>query len=67
MKTILITGSTDGIGGETAKELADKGQKIIIHGRSQTKAQEVKEELDSINPEAEHKIVIAILILSSRF
>jgi NAD(P)-dependent dehydrogenase (short-subunit alcohol dehydrogenase family) len=61
MKTILITGSTDGIGRETAKELADKGQRIIIHGRSQNKAQEVKEELDSINPEAEHKIVIADL------
>lgn len=61
MKTILITGSTDGIGRETAKELAEKGQRIIIHGRSQSKAQKVKEELNSINPEVEHKIAVADL------
>ena len=73
MKTILITGSTDGIGRETAKELAEKGQRIIIHGRSQSKAQKVKEELNSINPKADHKIAVAdlesqqqILDLSSR-
>lgn len=61
MKTILITGSTDGIGRETAKELAEKGQRIIIHGRSQSKAQKVKEELNSINPEVDHKIAVADL------
>jgi len=61
MKTILITGSTAGIGRETAKELAEKGQRIIIHGRSQSKAQKVKEELNSINPEADHKIAVADL------
>ena len=61
MKTILITGSTDGIGEETAKELAEKGHRIIIHGRSQSKAQKVKEELNSINPEADHKIAVADL------
>ncbi|RAK04149.1 short subunit dehydrogenase [Halanaerobium saccharolyticum] len=31
MKTILVTGATDGIGRETAKELAEKGHRIIIH------------------------------------
>jgi NAD(P)-dependent dehydrogenase (short-subunit alcohol dehydrogenase family) len=36
-KTILITGSTDGIGLETAKLLADSGHTLLIHGRSEEK------------------------------
>lgn len=61
MKTILITGSTDGIGRETAKELAEKGNRIIIHGRSQAKAQKVKKELNSISSNLSHKIAAADL------
>ncbi|MEO9781340.1 MAG: SDR family NAD(P)-dependent oxidoreductase [Sedimentitalea sp.] len=36
-KTILITGSTDGIGLRTAKTLADLGHTILLHGRSLSK------------------------------
>lgn len=36
-KTILITGSTDGIGLETATLLAAAGHKILLHGRSDAK------------------------------
>lgn len=33
-KTILITGSTDGIGKETAKVLTAQGHTVLLHGRS---------------------------------
>ena len=36
-KTILVTGSTDGIGLEAAKSLYAQGHHILLHGRSNTK------------------------------
>ena len=36
-KKILITGSTDGIGLETAKMLASRGHHILLHGRNPEK------------------------------
>ena len=55
-KTILITGSTDGIGLLSAKKLLSLGHKVLIHGRSSIKLNEVKETLlqtnDSQNIEA---------------
>ncbi len=44
-KTILITGSTDGIGYETAKRFVKEGHNVIIHGRDTQKVQRVKESL----------------------
>ncbi len=44
-KTILITGATDGIGKQTAFELAKLGHKVIVHGRNKKKSQEVTNEL----------------------
>ena len=38
-KTILITGSTDGIGLATAKAIAELGHRVILHGRNSTKLQ----------------------------
>lgn len=37
MKTILITGSTDGIGKLTAAKLAKAGHRILLHGRNSEK------------------------------
>jgi len=33
-KTILITGSTDGIGIETAKMLISQGHNVLLHARN---------------------------------
>jgi NAD(P)-dependent dehydrogenase (short-subunit alcohol dehydrogenase family) len=44
-KTILITGSTHGIGEAAAKDLAAQGHQVIIHGRSATRCQEVIEQI----------------------
>lgn len=47
-KIILITGSTDGIGKQTAFELAALGHKIIIHGRSEKRINETIEEIKKL-------------------
>ena len=41
-KTILMTGSTDGIGLQAAKVLAAKGHEVILHGRSAEKLATIK-------------------------
>ena len=40
-KVILITGSTDGLGKSVATTLAAKGAAVILHGRDQTKGEEL--------------------------
>ncbi|MEZ5082747.1 MAG: SDR family NAD(P)-dependent oxidoreductase [Bacteroidales bacterium] len=44
-KIILITGSTDGIGKQTAIDLAEMSAHVIIHGRNKTKAIQATEEI----------------------
>jgi NAD(P)-dependent dehydrogenase (short-subunit alcohol dehydrogenase family) len=39
MKTVLVTGATDGIGRETARQLLARGLRVLVHGRSQSKAE----------------------------
>ncbi len=44
-KTILITGSTDGIGLETAKKLLKQGHLVLLHGRNPEKLKNITDEL----------------------
>ncbi|MGK9369738.1 SDR family oxidoreductase [Melioribacter sp. Ez-97] len=50
-KTILITGSTDGIGKQTADELAKRGYNIIIHGRDKKRIETTVEGLKKKYPQ----------------
>jgi NAD(P)-dependent dehydrogenase (short-subunit alcohol dehydrogenase family) len=45
---ILVTGSTDGIGKETARVLAERGARVIIHGKNEDKTYRVRDEIASI-------------------
>ena len=48
LKTILVTGSTDGIGLETAKMLVSLGHNVLIHGRNPAKLGEVERALSGL-------------------
>jgi len=47
-RIILVTGSTDGIGRQTAQKLARKGSVVLLHGRNPSKGQRVMEEISSV-------------------
>src|SRR5262249_27980371 len=44
-KTVLITGSTDGVGRYIAGELAKKGAHVLLHGRDASRAKTLIEEI----------------------
>ena len=47
-KTILITGSTDGIGLETAKMLAGHGHTLLLHGRNAAKLEDARNAISAL-------------------
>lgn len=51
-KTILITGSTDGIGLETASMLAEQGHHVLLHGRNAAKLEATRQALNERYPGA---------------
>ncbi|MEO0699705.1 MAG: SDR family NAD(P)-dependent oxidoreductase [Pseudomonadota bacterium] len=53
MKTILITGSTDGIGLGAARALASEGHRVLLHGRSADKLEAAKADIAASAPHAE--------------
>jgi NAD(P)-dependent dehydrogenase (short-subunit alcohol dehydrogenase family) len=44
-KTVLVTGSTDGVGRYVAAKLAAAGAKVLIHGRDKARAQTLADEI----------------------
>lgn len=65
IKTILITGSTSGMGKAAATALAKQGHRIIIHGRDKAETQKVQQQIvaESNNPDVDY--LIADLFLMS--
>ena len=49
VKTILITGATDGIGKHLAKKLASEGHQIILHGRNPQKLELALQEVRAVS------------------
>lgn len=60
-KSILITGSTDGIGKQTALELAKTGSRIFLHGRNKERAESCREEIIRASGNSNIEILIADL------
>lgn len=58
MKTILLTGATDGIGLETAKMLVEAGHSLLLHGRSKERLEATKKILLELNPSAQLTLVM---------
>src|SRR3981081_4191798 len=44
-KTVLVTGSTDGVGRYVAAKLAADGAKVLIHGRDRNRAKTLADEI----------------------
>jgi NAD(P)-dependent dehydrogenase (short-subunit alcohol dehydrogenase family) len=63
-KTILITGSTDGIGKQTALELSKMGANVLLHGRNQNRGGNALEEIKKKT--GNNKIEFFIADLSSQ-
>lgn len=48
-KTVLITGSTDGVGRYVAMKLASAGARVLIHGRDTKRAQALADEIKRVS------------------
>src|SRR5258708_16311775 len=51
-KTVLITGSTDGVGRYVAERLAAQGWRVIVHGRDRTRGEALVERIEQKGGEA---------------
>ncbi|NND67628.1 MAG: SDR family oxidoreductase [Halioglobus sp.] len=64
MRTIMITGATNGIGKVTALELARRGHRLILANRSRRKAEDVRDEILAAHPK--NRVDLIDLDLASR-
>ena len=62
-KTVLVTGSTDGLGKEVARQLGALGAFVIVHGRNQERGEEVVRTIKSagVGDAAFHRADLASL------
>jgi NAD(P)-dependent dehydrogenase (short-subunit alcohol dehydrogenase family) len=60
-QTILVTGATDGLGREVARELAERGARVLLHGRDREKADETRRALAERTGNDDLEVVVADL------
>jgi NAD(P)-dependent dehydrogenase (short-subunit alcohol dehydrogenase family) len=60
-KTVLVTGSTDGIGRETALGLSRMGANVLVHGRDRVKGAAVLNEISRLSGKGNLELFIADL------
>ena len=51
-KTVLITGSTDGVGRYVAERMAAQGWRVLVHGRDRSRGEAVVEQITQQGGEA---------------
>ncbi|MBA2439078.1 MAG: SDR family oxidoreductase [Thermoleophilaceae bacterium] len=60
-QTILVTGATDGLGRELARELAQRGATVLLHGRDKAKAEEARRSITEATGNDRIEVLIADL------
>ena len=60
-RIVLITGSTDGIGKQTAIDLAQKGYHVLVHGKNREKGIAVVSEIKKLTNNNSVDLLIADL------
>ncbi|MBO0781199.1 MAG: SDR family NAD(P)-dependent oxidoreductase [Ktedonobacteraceae bacterium] len=60
-QTILITGSTDGLGKQTALALARQGATMLLHGRNQQRLETTRREIQDVTGNSHLEIYLADL------
>ncbi|HET9599640.1 MAG TPA: SDR family NAD(P)-dependent oxidoreductase, partial [Anaeromyxobacteraceae bacterium] len=60
-KVVLLTGATDGIGRAAALELARRGARLALVGRSREKADGVLREVEAVSSPGRHRVLLGDL------
>ena len=58
-KICIVTGSTSGIGKETALELARLGATVIIHGRDRKRGEKIIDKIRNESKELKAELIIS--------
>jgi NAD(P)-dependent dehydrogenase (short-subunit alcohol dehydrogenase family) len=58
-KTVLVTGATEGIGHQTARELAQMGAHVLVHGRTEAEAEAALAALRTAVPQGKLELLVA--------